>query len=222
MARRALIFDLDDTLYPERRFALSGFAAVASHVERVDGVPAATSMRVLVTALARRHRASAFQRLAEAAGLGTPRIDEWIEVYRTHTPRLRLARAVRRLLVDLRQHWPLAVVTNGLKDVQQRKVAALGLDRLIDTIVFAGLPGEGGKPAPEPFHAACEALGVEPACAVHVGDDLIYDVRGARGAGLRTIQLRRRGRHVTSSDADAVIERLSDVPAVAERLIQDA
>ena len=30
--RRAVVFDLDDTLYPYRRFVLSGFAAVAAHL----------------------------------------------------------------------------------------------------------------------------------------------------------------------------------------------
>ena len=28
---RAVLFDLDDTLYPQRRFILSGFAVVANH-----------------------------------------------------------------------------------------------------------------------------------------------------------------------------------------------
>jgi predicted HAD superfamily phosphohydrolase YqeG len=30
--RRGIVFDLDDTLFPMRRYRLSGFAAVAAHL----------------------------------------------------------------------------------------------------------------------------------------------------------------------------------------------
>src|SRR5918993_3920821 len=33
----AVLFDLDDTLYPQRRFVFSGFAAVARHLEHATG-----------------------------------------------------------------------------------------------------------------------------------------------------------------------------------------
>jgi FMN phosphatase YigB (HAD superfamily) len=36
--RRAVIFDMDDTLYPYRQYRLSGFRAVAAHLERTLGV----------------------------------------------------------------------------------------------------------------------------------------------------------------------------------------
>ena len=36
---RALIFDLDDTLYPERTYVISGFRAVAAWAEEHIGIP---------------------------------------------------------------------------------------------------------------------------------------------------------------------------------------
>ena len=46
----AVIFDLDDTLYPERAFALSGFSAVADAFQDLLGAPveAAAEMRRLL------------------------------------------------------------------------------------------------------------------------------------------------------------------------------
>ena len=38
--RRAVVFDLDDTIYPYRRFKLSGFAEVARHLERTCALDA--------------------------------------------------------------------------------------------------------------------------------------------------------------------------------------
>lgn len=47
-----------------------------------------------------------------------------------------------------------------------------------------------GKPSPEFFRLALASLGVEPADAVMVGDDLEYDVGGAQAAGMRGVLVR--------------------------------
>jgi putative hydrolase of the HAD superfamily len=211
---RAVIFDLDNTLYPERRFALSGFAVVARDVEARDGIPATDAFRVLLGAYKSGHRATAFQRLTDRFDLPAERVSEWIAVVRGHTPRLRLARRTRRLLADLRSRWKLGLVTNGLPDVQRRKVAALGLHPFFDHV---------GTPGPDGFLEACRALGALPGRAVFVGDDFLIDVLGARNAGLRTIHYAPGARPSRlAGTADAVIARLDDVAQAAEALLQDA
>nr|MCH9684566.1 HAD-IA family hydrolase [Deltaproteobacteria bacterium] len=44
------------------------------------------------------------------------------------------------------------------------------------------------KPDPRIFARACERVGVEPAAALHVGDDAGDDVGGARGAGCAVLR----------------------------------
>ncbi|MGE0039815.1 MAG: HAD family hydrolase [Vicinamibacterales bacterium] len=223
MSGRAIIFDLDNTLYPERRFALSGFAAVARDVEARDGVPATEAFRLLLRAYKQGHRASAFQRLADRFDLPAGRVSEWVAIVRGHTPRLRLSRRTRRLLADLRSRWKLGLLTNGLPDVQRRKVEALGLQPFFDHVGTPGLPGDGGKPAPEGFLEACRALGALPRRAVFVGDDYLIDVLGARNAGLRTIHYAPGALPARpAGTADAVIARLDEVPRAVEALLQDA
>ncbi len=63
---RAVLLDLDETLYPERRFALSGFSAVARAIADDAGVSAESVFRRLVGALRRGERVTAFQQLCSS------------------------------------------------------------------------------------------------------------------------------------------------------------
>ena len=86
----------------------------------------------------------------------------------------------------------LAVIANwdvSLADVLRR----LGLAEPFDVIVTAAAVGA-SKPAPEPFRVALDHLGVDAARCVHVGDDPVTDVAGARGAGLSAVLVDRTGR----------------------------
>jgi putative hydrolase of the HAD superfamily len=86
----------------------------------------------------------------------------------------------------------LAVVANwdvSLPDV----LARLALAERFEVIVTAAAVGA-AKPDPKPFTAALERLGVEAAQCLHVGDDLVTDIAGARAAGLSAVLVDRSGR----------------------------
>lgn len=85
-----------------------------------------------------------------------------------------------------------ALVTNGASDVQRDKIRLLGLDERMDVVVVSGEHGV-AKPDPAVFDLALRALGVEPAEAWHVGDNLLTDVAGARNAGVTAVWLDRSG-----------------------------
>lgn len=63
-----------------------------------------------------------------------------------------------------------------------------GLLGYFDQLTFSDECGV-RKPEAAIFHRALRAVEVEPAQAVHVGDDPVLDVEGARGAGMRVIQV---------------------------------
>ena len=65
---QAIIFDLDDTLYPERAYVSSGFAAVAkAHQDRLgDPVIVVARLTTLFDAGAPRHRVQQAARGARA------------------------------------------------------------------------------------------------------------------------------------------------------------
>ena len=74
------------------------------------------------------------------------------------------------------------------------------------------------KPDPEIFRRTLRQMGVAPEDAVHVGDDPILDVEGARDAGMAVIQVTPDGRATAPVKPHAVIRALRELPAALERL----
>jgi len=72
--------------------------------------------------------------------------------------------------------------------------AGLGLDRFLDFKVISVIFGV-AKPDPKIFHEALRLAGVKADEAVHIGDSLEDDIRGAYLAGIRSVWLDRSGRH---------------------------
>ena len=104
--------------------------------------------------------------------------------------------AAARVLDELSRTYRLAVITNGARDAQRRKIDAVDLERWVETTVIAGrdVPP---KPDPAPFERAMQALDVDPERVVHVGDSLESDIAGATAAGLDSVWVagdRTRGR----------------------------
>lgn len=218
---RAIIFDLDDTLYPRRDFVLSGFSAVASDVEERWGVNALFAFTYLCRALTDGRAGTEFQALCERHGIPTQEVAHFVNVFRLHRPDIQLPEislsAIERLRRD---RWRIGVLTNGLRDVQARKIDALGLAPMVDTVIFAEDVAAHGKPAPEAFAAVLRALQVPASRAICVGDDLRCDVYGARAAGLRTVRLKTpHGPDMLADDADVVIDSLEPLPAIAAHLL---
>jgi putative hydrolase of the HAD superfamily len=62
----------------------------------------------------------------------------------------------------------------------------VGLSDQLDGVVTSAAVGV-GKPHPAVFQRALELVGMDPADAVHVGDNLREDVDGARAAGIEAV-----------------------------------
>jgi putative hydrolase of the HAD superfamily len=222
-ARRGLIFDLDETLYPRETFVRSGLAAVARHVEVSHGIPADAAYQLMLRARAQGQEGEELQALAGRYDLATRLTGELVDVFRRHRPSLWLSHGVSATLQRLRREgWHLAVLTNGLPSVQKGKVAALQLERMVDHVVYAEDVVPGGKPSAAAFQAALDRLRVTPPQCVCVGDDPVCDIAGARAVGIRTIRLARPAvRPSADAEADLVIGSLRDVPSAAASLLSE-
>lgn len=219
---RAILFDLDDTLYPLTQFVMSGFRAVALAVEAAWGVPRAVALETLVAA-ASVSRGRELQVLIERHDLPPAAVPGLVDVIRGHVPDLRLPELSLAVLGSLRRGWRIGIVTNGRPDIQARKVRALGVRRLVDAVVYANHEGSGaGKPEPASFLEACRQLDIAPASTVFVGDDPDRDIAGAQGVGMKTIWLPARAVPQPArpaAPADVIVASLADVPAAAARLL---
>jgi HAD superfamily hydrolase (TIGR01509 family) len=109
---------------------------------------------------------------------------------------------------------PVAILTNGWSELQERKIEhALG--EFPGPILVSDLVGA-YKPSAEAFRQLEEALGVTPAELWYVGDNPIADIAGARAYGLRAVWLNRGGDAYPAELAEptAQIEHLDALAAL--------
>jgi putative hydrolase of the HAD superfamily len=108
----------------------------------------------------------------------------------------------------------LGVVSNTMRTpgvVLRRILDRFGLLGLFKTLSFSDECGI-RKPDPRIFQFALSRVGTFPGDAVHVGDDPVLDVRGARDAGMATVQVSAAGRARGAVEPDAVIAGLTELP----------
>lgn len=183
----AVVFDLDDTLYPERQFVRGGIEEAARRV--LPEFPGAGEVFREVLA------SDGFSRVFDLGleRLHLPRtearIQALVEAYRGHRPHLRLYRGVRDLLAVLRERGVrLGLLTQGRPEVQWRKIEALGIEALFDVVEVAG-PRE-AKPDPGPFRRVARCLGAAGRGIGMVGDWPSRDFPAADALGWRTVRVR--------------------------------
>ena len=89
--------------------------------------------------------------------------------------------------------YRLGVVSNW-EEWLEDLLLALDIHELFEVIVASGPFGR-AKPHPSIFQQALTSVGVAADEAVHVGDNPVDDVEGARSAGVRPILIDRQGRY---------------------------
>ncbi|MGN8550997.1 UNVERIFIED_CONTAM: HAD family hydrolase [Microbacterium sp. SLM126] len=116
------------------------------------------------------------------------------------------------LVAARRRGLRTAVITNGPSELQRGKLATVGLDGF-DAVIVSGEIGR-RKPEPEIFALALAALRVDAGEAVHVGDNQIADVAGARAAGLTAVWINRNGAAAASAPHHIVTDLRELLPLV--------
>lgn len=217
---RAVLVDLDDTLYPQADALDEAWWAVADR-----GAGYGLDRRKLLVALqidaaAGSARGGIIDRALARVG-GPPRlVPELLAAFRAAVPeRLVPYPGVRPALTDLVCRVPIALVTDGDVDGQRRKVAALGLDGMFDVQVFSDRWGrDRRKPHPGPFREALSQLDVDGRDAVMIGDRPDKDVAGATAVGIRAIRVGT-GEYAAQPDHPATWFRAESFALAVDRLL---
>jgi len=199
---RAVLFDLDDTLFDHRLCARTALTALHEAYDAFRTRPFAEIERLHGSFLEELHgrvtsgempleqaRRERFRRLFGAVGL-TPDdqvVADAAETYRGGYVKTRRAVAgAAALLAAVKQRAQVGIVSNNLLEEQQGKLRQCALDRYVDALIVSEETGM-SKPDPRIFHIALERLGRRPDEVVMVGDSWLADVAGARAAGIRPI-----------------------------------
>lgn len=185
---QAIVFDLDDTLYPEQDFVQSGFQAVAQWADMYLGISSTDGFQTLMRLHKSGIRGDTFDKWLAVYDCDTSLVTQLVEIYRNAAPSIRPFSDVPSLLCSLRPYYKLGIVSDGFLDVQRRKLAALNIEHFFDSVVFSDEWGrERWKPHPHPFEVVCERLEIPCHAAVYVADNPLKDFVGAKHAGLTTI-----------------------------------
>ncbi|MGH9112392.1 MAG: HAD family hydrolase [Acidimicrobiales bacterium] len=214
--RRLVAFDIDDTLYLERDYVRSGFAAVGAWARDELGVPDLGD-RAWAAFEAGVRRTILDDALAGCGVAATPElVGCLVEAYRSHVPAIDLPADARDWFDARPADRAVAVVTDGPLASQRAKAEALGLAALADPIVFTEALGPGmGKPHPAGFEKVEAAVGLAGAACAYVADNPAKDFGGPRSLGWRTVRVRRvGGLHAgvpSGDDVDAEITALDQL-----------
>lgn len=210
-----IVFDLDDTLYDDLTFVLSGFHAVANFLSSRMKMKENQIYDSLVNEL-KVSRNQVFDRFLEKQGSFSKRlVQQCVSVYRLHQPKIELYPEAKKLLKKL-ESYPKYVVTDGNKLVQKSKFLALGLEAYIKKCVCTYTYGlKNSKPSPYCFLKICEWEKVTPDQVVYISDNPNKDFVGIKPLGFKTIRIRK-GPYKDLQlghkyEADIILDSLNDL-----------
>jgi putative hydrolase of the HAD superfamily len=222
---RAIVFDLDDTLYAQVDFKRSGFRAVAGQLAEwgvVDAELALASMERQLAALGPSHP-RILDAMVTHLGLTGVSIGRLVSVFRDHVPAIQPFAGISGLLANLRGRYRLGLLTDGSATVQRRKVDALGLASAFDAMLFSDEMAT-QKPDQILFEWFERQFGLAGGQLMYVGDNPAKDFLGANKRGWRTLRVLS-GEHAATvaetmdSDAELTIGGVADLRPL---LFQDA
>jgi len=197
---KAILFDLDDTLYMEREFVKSGFKAVASFIQNDNGIDEDIVYDNLLSIFNSGKRKNIFDTYISKFGKINFSISELVDLYRSHLPNINLLPGIHEYLILLNKDYKLGLVTDGYIQTQTNKINALGLKKIFDQILITEELGrEYWKPSIVPFSTICDKLGVMPTKAIYIADNPAKDFKGPNQLGMHSIRLRLKdGEHYKS------------------------
>ena len=227
MTIKALLFDLDDTLYDEKQFVESGFFKLAEFVESKFKINKKDFYKILIDIFKGGARGNIFNLALEKVNVAYEEniIRAMVKIYREHNPKIKLAEDVKSLLEKLKEIYSLGIVTDGYFEVQKKKVQALKLEELFDSIIYTDKYGrEYWKPNVYGYKLALEDLQVSSKEAIYIGDNPYKDFIGAKKVGITTVRVINQNREYSDVkldkeyEADYKVEKLNEIIDILKKL----
>lgn len=231
MQYRAVLFDLDDTLYPYppcneagKRAAFERFRDLGYELDRerfreryqaarrevkreLAGTASAHErflyFKRLISGVADTHRSG------DALALGEAYWDAYIEA-------MELFDGVEQAFASLRDAGvDVAIVTNLTTRIQLEKIRHLGIEDRIDYLLTSEETGR-EKPSSVMFTLTLARLDTRPSEALMVGDSPSSDIEGGNAVGLDTVLVNDDTDGLTGMEQpDYRLDSVADVPEVA-------
>jgi putative hydrolase of the HAD superfamily len=232
MTVKAVLFDLDDTLYGDFDTCdRLGLLAAGQYAEQAIGISAqkaAEAMhngRLQLREMRRDEPESHDRTLFAKLGLevlGINPIPHAEAMHHAYWDAVLNAMEIREGVSDLLTRLknagiPVGICTNMTADIQMRKLCRLGLADICGNLISSEEAGR-DKPFPEIFQLAAQRLGVPAEQILMVGDSLNHDVRGAVAAGMQALWLNLKNAFAPTADMPMFVA--ADFPSAAAQIIR--
>ena len=186
---KALVLDLDDTLYNEADFVHGAFKEVAQYLSKKYNIACEELYRAMLRLLAINGRGRIFNDICDSYNLDED-INNLVEIYRNAAPNISLYEDAEHFLKYCQGKCKLGLITDGIHHVQRNKIRLLDLEKYFDSIIVTDEHGEDFcKPSIKPYVKMAEELGTAFDEMICIGDNPRKDFCGARQLGIYTVRI---------------------------------
>lgn len=193
MKINAIVFDLDDTLYKESDYVLSGFRSVDKWLR--DMYEIRGFYNIATKLFNEGDRKNIFNKALQILNFNFNEeiIKSMVNIYRTHEPEINLLDDASWALVNLQNSIKLGLISDGYLITQQKKINALNINGIFHTIILSDSFGrKSWKPSPIPYIKATEQLSCSHVECLYIGDNITKDFITAKKLGWKTVHIQRK------------------------------
>lgn len=187
---KAVIFDVDNTLYDARQYYFGGFGKVAEYLSKKYRFSKQNIYKKLGNLW--KEKTSMYPHLFEdlLVSFGQEKeLDVVIRIFNNYDGKLSPYPSLPSILKKIKEKsYKLGIISDGNAERQKRKINLLGLEGLFDAMVFTKELNS-PKPSEEPFREIVDRLKITPQRSFYVGDNPLVDFEGAKKTGMKTIRL---------------------------------
>ncbi len=183
---------MDDTLYEEKEYVISGFKSVDQWVKGTFNISG--FFEIAGYLFLSGERKQIFNKTLERLNLAYDEntITQMIEVYRSHEPEIQLFKEAEWIIDNLIDTVKIGLISDGYLIPQRKKVEALKLNHRFHSIILSDEYGrENWKPSSTPYEKVCEELKCQHDECVYIGDNLHKDFITAKKLGWSTVHINR-------------------------------
>ncbi|UOO82373.1 HAD family hydrolase [Uruburuella testudinis] len=193
-ADSVIVFDLDDTLYSEFDYKVSGIHAVCAQLAELYPQYSATDLLALLDT----HKSDWLDRLCRHCGLNDAEKASLLWHYRLHRPAIRPYMPSENLSALIQRFAASALISDGRSLTQHLKLKALGLSGCFDHILISeAFASE--KPQPERFDFIRKQYPGKT--WIYIGDNIKKDFVTPNNQGWLTIGLKASANNIHQHDA---------------------
>ena len=203
--KKAILFDLDDTLYrykiPHEKSLKEVYKTLNKNIKisfkeflKLYNISKTEIQRELSGTASSHNRVLYFQRLIEKTH-NTVKPDLILKLYKTYwntfLKNIKLFKGVIQLLKELtKRKIKIAIVTDLTAHIQLRKLHKLGISKYVNTLITSEEAGS-EKPHSNMFLSALNKLNILSKEVIYVGDNPKRDMEGANAVGINTVLLKK-------------------------------